>query len=209
MNMFGEKIMGNNNKGARLGLVGAVIAAIGASICCAGPLVLLGLGVSGAWIANLSAMEPYSPIFLALTVGFLGMAFYKTYTKPKAEECAPGSYCANPKSDRINKVALWAVTLIAVTMIASPYAIPYVFASDTTAGEAPTEQVTLNIKGMTCNSCPVTVKKSLKKLEGVKETIVTLNPPRAIVVYDPKKVTPEEMTVATKNAGFPSTVKNN
>lgn len=198
-----------NNKGAKLGLVGAFVAAIGASICCVGPLVLLGLGVSGAWIGSLSAMQPYSPIFLALTVGFLGMAFYKTYTKPKAEECEPGSYCANPRSDRINKVALWAVTFIAVMMVASPYAVPYVFASDAIVDEAPTEQVTLTIKGMTCKGCPVTVKKSLKKLDGVKETIVTLNPPRAIVVYDPKKVSTEKIVAATKNAGFPSTIKSN
>ena len=38
-------------------------AAILASTCCLGPLVLVTLGISGAWIGNLTATEPYRPIF--------------------------------------------------------------------------------------------------------------------------------------------------
>ena len=47
-----------------LPLVGGIAAAIGAGLCCAGPLVLLLLGVSGSWIGNLTVLEPYRPIFI-------------------------------------------------------------------------------------------------------------------------------------------------
>ncbi|MBV1899226.1 MAG: mercury transporter, partial [Cycloclasticus sp.] len=43
-------------------IIGGVIAAIGAGLCCAGPFVLLLLGVSGSWIGNLTLLEPYRPI---------------------------------------------------------------------------------------------------------------------------------------------------
>jgi MerT mercuric transport protein len=47
-------------------LIAGILSAIGASICCVGPLVLLALGVSGAWIGSLTALEPYRPIFIGL-----------------------------------------------------------------------------------------------------------------------------------------------
>lgn len=56
-----------------------VLAAIGASVCCVGPLVLLALGISGAWVSNLTAMEPYRPFFIGLTLLFLGLSFRKLY----------------------------------------------------------------------------------------------------------------------------------
>ena len=54
------------------GVIGAIAAAIAASGCCIGPLVLAVLGVSGAWVGNLTAFEPYRPIFMTLTLGLLG-----------------------------------------------------------------------------------------------------------------------------------------
>ncbi len=55
------------------GLAGAVAAAIGASACCLGPLLLPALGVGGAWIGNLKAMERYRPYRMAATLVFLGL----------------------------------------------------------------------------------------------------------------------------------------
>jgi mercuric ion transport protein len=49
-------------------LVAGVLSAIGASVCCVGLLVLLTLGIGGAWIANLTALEPLRPWFVALTL---------------------------------------------------------------------------------------------------------------------------------------------
>jgi glutathione reductase (NADPH) len=45
------------------------LAAVLASTCCLGPVVLLMLGISGAWIANLTLLEPYRPIFIGVAAG--------------------------------------------------------------------------------------------------------------------------------------------
>ncbi|MGS9811080.1 mercuric transporter MerT family protein, partial [Pseudomonas aeruginosa] len=60
-------------------LVASSLTAIGASVCCVGPLVLLALGVSGTWVGALTMMEPLRPLFIGLTLLFLGLAFRKLY----------------------------------------------------------------------------------------------------------------------------------
>jgi mercuric ion transport protein len=46
-------------------LLGGGLAAVLASTCCLGPLILVALGLSGAWIGNLTRLEPYRPFFIA------------------------------------------------------------------------------------------------------------------------------------------------
>ena len=70
-------------------IIGGVIAAIGAGLCCAGPFVLLLLGVSGSWIGNLTLLEPYRPIFILLVLALFGFAGWKVY-RP-VEDCEPGT----------------------------------------------------------------------------------------------------------------------
>ena len=104
------------------GLAGAVAAAVGASVCCLGPLLLLALGVGGAWIGNLAAMEKYRPIWMAATLVFLGLAFFRVYWKPKEAACIPGSACSSVAGRR-NKIILWTVTVLILGLLALPYAI--------------------------------------------------------------------------------------
>src|ERR1700747_121496 len=85
----------NTQRGNGL-LIAGLLSAIGASICCVGPLVLLALGVSGAWISSLTALEPYRPIFIGLTLLFLGFAFYRLYLRRPG--CSDESVCANPRT---------------------------------------------------------------------------------------------------------------
>src|SRR5437867_10253462 len=92
--------------------VGAIGAAIGASICCLGPLLLAAMGLGGG--ALLLKFEPYRPYFLAATTGLLGGAFYLTYRKPPPAECEPGSICGRPSSRRGQKIALWIVAALVV-----------------------------------------------------------------------------------------------
>jgi mercuric ion transport protein len=54
--------------GGRGALLTGGLAAILASTCCLGPLVLITLGVSGAWISNLTLLEPYQPLFIGAAV---------------------------------------------------------------------------------------------------------------------------------------------
>jgi mercuric ion transport protein len=92
---------------------GGVVGAILASTCCIAPLLLLMLGVSGAWIGNLTALEPYKPIFAGVALVFIGLGFRQVYFKPRVA-CEDGSYCARPESALITKSALWLSTVLVV-----------------------------------------------------------------------------------------------
>ena len=97
---------------------GGVVGAILASACCVIPLILVMLGISGAWISNLTALEPYKPYVATVTLGLIGLGFWRVYFQPKPS-CEEGSYCARPQSARITKTALWigaAITLLAITI---------------------------------------------------------------------------------------------
>ncbi|MEN8665134.1 mercuric transport protein periplasmic component [Roseateles aquatilis] len=75
------------------------------------------------------------------------------------------------------------------------------------AVHAATRTVTLDVSGMTCVTCPITVKKSLSRVVGVESVDVSFKDKQATVVFDDAKTTVEDMTRATANAGFPSTVR--
>jgi mercuric ion transport protein len=102
--------------------VGSITAALAASSCCVIPLVLFTLGVSGAWISNLTALAPYQPFFVVLTLAFLGWGFAMVYRKPQVA-CAKG-YCTRPISDRIAKTGLWIATVLIAIALAFPYVAP-------------------------------------------------------------------------------------
>ena len=90
----------------------SVLGAIGASACCVIPFTLFTLGVSGAWIGNLTALAPYKPLFVVGTLALLALGFYLVYRRPRAAVCDDGSYCARPASNRIAKIGLWMATVL-------------------------------------------------------------------------------------------------
>ena len=108
-----------NAKGS---LVAGVLATIGASVCCVGPLVLLALGIGGAWIGNLTAFEPYRPLFIGLTLLFLGLAFRKFYLVPQV--CAPGTSCADPQTIKRPRLIFWSVAVLLLGLLAVPWFAP-------------------------------------------------------------------------------------
>ena len=73
--------------------------------------------------------------------------------------------------------------------------------------QAATQTVTLAVQGMTCAACPITVKQSLKKVNGVLKTDVSFEKKHAVVSFDDQKTSVQALTKATADAGFPSTVK--
>lgn len=103
--------------------LGGILAALGTASCCVVPFALFTLGISGAWIGNLTALEPYQPIFAAITFGFLGYGVYLVYRKPKVV-CAEGSYCAKPSSRRIAKIGLWTATVLVIVGLGFPKIAP-------------------------------------------------------------------------------------
>lgn len=115
---------GNDTNKARLVAAGGILGAIAASTCCILPLALVSLGISGAWIGQLTALSPYQPVFIAITAGFLGYGYWLVYRKPKAA-CADGEACAHPLPNRIVKSALLMATALVLLALVWPYLVPF------------------------------------------------------------------------------------
>lgn len=113
---------GDEGSRARWVAAGSILGASAASSCCILPLVLLSLGISGAWIVRFTALAPYKPYFAAGTLGLLGYGFYLVYVGPK-QLCADGS-CARPLPGRLVKSSLWIATVLVVAALAFDYVAP-------------------------------------------------------------------------------------
>jgi len=107
----------------RLAAIGSVIGAVLASSCCVVPLILVTLGASGAWIGNLTVLDPYKSYFAASTLVFLGLGYWQVFRKREIE-CEEGSFCATPTSGRITKSALIVATVLIVAALSIDWWAP-------------------------------------------------------------------------------------
>ena len=109
----------------RTALMTGGLAAILASTCCLGPLLLVTLGFSGAWIGNLTVLEPYRPIFIGAALVALFFAGRRVFRPAVA--CKPGEVCAIPQVRRTYKVLFWVVTGLVLVALAFPYVLPFFY----------------------------------------------------------------------------------
>lgn len=112
----------------RLTAVGGVLGAILASSCCIAPLALFSLGISGAWIANLTALAPYQPYFIAATVAFLGYGYWLVF-RPRKAACAEDAACAKPLPNRVVRAGLFLATVLVASAIAFDLLAPLILKS--------------------------------------------------------------------------------
>jgi len=106
-------------------LLAGGLAAILASTCCLGPLVLISIGVSGAWISNLTVLEPYQPIFVGVAVIALLLAWRRIW-RPAAA-CESGQVCAIPRVNRAYKMLFWAVVALVIAALGFPVIAPWFY----------------------------------------------------------------------------------
>ena len=102
-------------------LIGGVLAAIAASVCCVGPLALLTLGIGGAWVGSLTALEPIRPVFVGLTLVFVGLAFRRLYLARPV--CARGTPCADSRTINHQRRMFWVVSAL-LALLAVPWVAP-------------------------------------------------------------------------------------
>ena len=107
-----DQPMDKESRKARMIAAGGILGAIAASTCCIIPLILFSLGVSGAWVGNLTALAPYKPFFILMTLGFLGYGYWMVYRKPK--DCGEGETCARPLPSKLVKTSLWGATFLII-----------------------------------------------------------------------------------------------
>lgn len=115
-------------RGQGLMVVGGLLGVLAASSCCLLPLVLFGLGVSGAWIGNLTQLAPYQPFFIAATIACLGYGYWLVYRSSKVA-CAGGEACARPLSNRFVPLGLIVATVLVIAAIGFDFLAPLLLGS--------------------------------------------------------------------------------
>ena len=103
-------------------IIGAVLAAFGASLCCILPVMVAFAGVGSAALG--AKLEPFRPYFLVVTIAILAFAFYRAY---RPEKCEPGQACAVPANRRRQRIVLWMIAAVALALTTFPHYAGFLF----------------------------------------------------------------------------------
>ena len=191
----------------KLTALGSVAAAIGASICCIGPLAAATLG-AGSLVAA-SGLRTWRRLLLGVTFVLLGVAWYLRYRKARAEGCAERTACTARPGAKGGKVVLWFATGVAIGLAALPLYAGAVARLLHPEGAGPARSAGANvasmkvkIPGMDCAACAVNIERTLRKVEGVGRTEVVFKTKEAVIEYDPARISPERIFAVIDETGF-------
>lgn len=123
--MLSSKDAPNLERSSGIVVVGSAVGAVLASSCCIVPLVLITLGVGGTWIGTLTGLRVYQPIFIIVTIVFLGLAFWRIYRSPHT--ACDGESCAIRGSNRVVKTVLWASAGLVLAALTTDLWAPYFY----------------------------------------------------------------------------------
>ncbi|MDA3922301.1 MAG: mercuric transporter MerT family protein [Salinisphaera sp.] len=98
------------------------LAAVGASLCCVAPVLFISIGIGGAWMSSLTALEPYRPIFVAITVALLIFAGWRLYRR--RPNCEPDAACARPAVKRRQRLIFWLTVIPVLALLTFPWYVP-------------------------------------------------------------------------------------
>ncbi|RLD77308.1 MAG: mercuric transport protein MerTP [Bacteroidetes bacterium] len=185
-------------------LLGAgVVSAIAASLCCITPVLALISGASGAASA-FSWMDPLRPYLIAITVLVLGFAWYQKLKPKKEIECD----CETDEKPSFwqSKLFLGIVTGFAVVMLAFPYYSSAFYPeneSNTAIVEVQNiQEVDVDIKGMTCESCNKHVEHEVYTLAGIIDAKADFKTGKALVKFDKSQVDIDSILAAINETGY-------
>lgn len=180
-------------------LTGGVFAGLAAGLCCIGPLVSLGLGLgsfaAAAWFAQ------WRPVFLVITFALLGLAWYLTYRRPRAD-CADGS-CARPPG-KAARISLWMGTLVALAAAVYPWLPATGHNASSAVVAAGDVKFTVQVPTMDCPACAAGVEASLQRAPGVKHAAVDYDTKAAVLIYDPSITSRDKLLALIDASGFPA-----
>lgn len=186
--------------------IGALITAGFASVCCLGPIVLVGLGLGGAGLA--AGIAKYRPIFLGVTAILIGIAFYLAYCKREVV-CKNGT-CQLKSGSRKMKAVLWVVLFVVVAIGTFPNWSGWFGSKQVLVISADSQKVRLAISGMTCTGCAISIEKSLRKVTGIQFASVDFDKSEAVVQMERGRIKPEELFKAVQSAGhYAARIKEN
>jgi copper chaperone CopZ len=158
-------------------LGGAVLAAIAASSCCIGPLVVAALGVGGA--GAFATIAAYRPHILVGTVVLLGVGYYVTYRKVDA--------CGCTKRGRAGKVGLWLATGMVILFAAVPSVLARLARSDAAVAAPGVAVVTavIHVQGIDCEGCASGLRAAMSGVGGFHGLELDIPHQTVVVTYEP------------------------
>lgn len=104
---------------------GGIAGALLASSCCVLPLTLVLLGVSGAWIGNLTVLEPYTPLFAVVTLGLIAAGLWHAY-HGQTTRCAEGA-CASSRRRTLTRIVLWLGAVLVILALTTRWWAPFFY----------------------------------------------------------------------------------
>ncbi len=195
--------MSTTKSGSKTWIAGLLTAAA-ASLCCITPVLALFSGATGI-ASTFSWLEPYRSYLIGLTAAVLAFAWYQKLKPKKADiDCA----CEEDKpSFWQTKTFLAIVTALAILLMAFPK-YSHIFYPKTEKKEiivvykSSIQQVKLNIKGMTCETCTETINLALSKVPGVLEYKTEFKDGSSTIKFDNSKINEQAIVNAVNETGY-------
>lgn len=196
-------VSGTEARAKRWSIASALVAALAASSCCLGPLLLAALGVGGAGVT--AALGAYRPYLLAGTVLLLAGGFYFTYRKPRiagADACG----CARPTANRASRIGLWIATIVVVLVaVAPPLLAKWADSTRDRSGAnagANVAKATIVVEGIDCEACAAPMRKALTKVGGFRDLDIDVAKHSISVTYEPAPGRLEAYAAAIDDLGY-------
>ncbi|MCU0325850.1 MAG: mercuric transport protein MerTP [Spirosomaceae bacterium] len=177
-----------------------VLVAFASSLCCILPVFAFLTGVTGI-ASNFSWIEPIRPYCVGLTVIILGVAWFQKL-KPQQTTCN----CEENTSFLQSKLFLALVTVMVVLLLTFP-SYSYIFFQEkqnqvVSSQLTDSQKVDFTISGMTCTGCEHHVNSEISKLKGIIKSSVSYEKGRAVVKFESKKTSIEEIEKAINTTGY-------
>jgi mercuric ion transport protein len=175
---------GVQDRARRFSIGGALLAALAASSCCLGPLLLAAVGIGSAGAAG--ALGTLRPYFLAGTSALLAVAFYLTYRGPNTvagDACG----CERPRANRAGRVGVW-IAAVAVVLVAAAPPLLAKWANHTHAhaiADGNLAKTTIVVEGVDCEACAAPMRKALAKVGGFRDLELDIPKQSLSVTYEP------------------------
>ena len=185
--------------------IAGLLTALGASICCIGPLLTLLSGLTG-FAASFIWIERYRPVLICLSIVCLCFAWYQQL-QPTKKEAECGCEGIEKSSFWQTKTFLGIITLFALCMIAFPLYADRVYAKKEMMHVQPMpnsslQEMTFTIRGMACLSCEKEIDAALSKVVGVRQYRTFFGMASSIVLFDANKVRMEDIINAINKTGY-------
>jgi mercuric ion transport protein len=192
-----------HDRGRRFSIGGALLAALAASSCCLGPLLLVALGVGGVGVAGtLGAFRPY---LLSASAVLLALAFYFTYRMPGTPT---GDACGCPRhrASRAGRIALWLATVVVLLVAAAPPLLARwadrTRAPSSARPDGSISTATIVVEGIDCAACAAPMRKALTKVGGFHELELDIPKQSITVAYEPAPGRLEAYVAAINALGY-------